>query len=35
MSVDHAYTIDKKNKDTFWKDAIHKDMHNVELILIY
>ena len=28
-SVDYAYKIDKKNKDTFWRDAIRKEMHNV------
>ena len=28
-SVDYAYKIDKKNKDTFWRDVIFKEMHNV------
>ena len=33
-SVDHAYKIDKKNKDKFWRDAICKGMHNVGILLI-
>jgi hypothetical protein len=28
-SVEHAYELDKKNGNTFWRDAIKKEMHNV------
>ena len=28
-SVDHAYKIDKKNKDKFWRYAISKEMHRI------
>ena len=28
-SVKHAYEIDKKNGNTFWRDAIEKEMYNV------
>ena len=27
-SVDHAYEICNSNKDTFFQDAIHKEMNN-------
>ena len=27
-SVDHAYKIDKKNRDTLWWYVIHKETHN-------
>ena len=32
-SVDHAYKIDKKNKDKFWRHAFCKDMKNVGITL--
>ena len=28
-SQTHAYKIDRKNKNTFWRDAINKEMLNV------
>jgi hypothetical protein len=28
-SLVHGYEIDKKNGDSFWKDAIAKEMHNI------
>jgi hypothetical protein len=28
-SVEHAYEIDRKNGNTFWRDAIKKEMYNV------
>ena len=28
-SVDHAYEINKNNKDTFWRDEICKELYNV------
>jgi len=28
-SVQHAYELDKENGDTYWRDAITKEMHNV------
>ena len=28
-SVEHAYELDKRNSNTFWQDAIKKEMHNV------
>jgi len=28
-SIKHAHAIDEKNGDTFWHDAIAKEMHNV------
>ena len=28
-SVEHAYELDVKNGNTFWHDAIKKEMHNV------
>ena len=28
-SVEHAYQVDKKNGDTFWRDAVKKEMTNV------
>ena len=28
MSVDHAYEINNKNKDNFWRYEICKKMHN-------
>ena len=31
MSVDNAYKIDNKNNDTFWRDFILKEMHNVSI----
>ena len=27
--VEHAYKLDKLNKNTFWRDAIEKEMYNV------
>ena len=30
-SVDHAYEIDKGNGNTLWRDAIKKEMTNVEI----
>jgi hypothetical protein len=31
-SLEHAYVIDKKNGDSFWKNAIDKEMHNVGVV---
>ena len=28
-SIEHAYKIDEKNKNLFWRDVIKKEMHNV------
>ena len=28
-SVEHAHRLDEKNGDTFWADAIAKEMHNI------
>jgi len=28
-SVEHAYELDRKNGDTFWRDALQKEMKNV------
>ena len=28
-SIEHAYLIDEKNTNRFWRDAIEKEMHNV------
>ena len=30
-SVKHAYEIDKKNGNTFWRDAINKEMENLKV----
>ena len=31
-SQTHAYKIDRKNKNTFWRDAINKEMLNVGIV---
>jgi hypothetical protein len=31
-SLEHAYAIDKQNGDSFWKNTIDKEMHNVGVV---
>ena len=30
-SIEHAYQLDVKNGNTFWRDAINKEMYNVSV----